>query len=235
MNAMPTFTLKVPSTEKTVRYRPFLVKDEKALMIAQQSEDTVTMVETLKEVIKSCVLDEIDVDSLAIFDIEYIFTQIRGKSVGEVIELLFSCDEDHGAANDKAKSKVVLDLSQINVVRVPEHTNKIELFGDVGVVMKYPTITTTKKLEGDETDIDVIFEVIAESIDFIYQGENIYYAKEQSPQELLQFLNNLTSEQFIKIQKFFDTMPKVSTNIEYTCPVCGKHHKKVLEGLHSFF
>ena len=236
MNNMPTFYLTIPSSGKKVKYRPFLVKDEKALMIAQQSEDLVVMVETLKGVIKSCVLEDLDVESLATFDIEYMFTQIRGKSVGETVELLFSCDNDHGEQNDKARSKVTLNLADIEVKKSPEHTNKIELFGDVGVIMKYPTISATKKLEaGGADNIDNVFEVVAESIDYIYQGEDVYYAKEQKKEELLQFLNNLTTEQFIKIQKFFETMPKLSTSVEYTCPICGKEHKKTLEGLQSFF
>lgn len=236
MNNMPTFYLTIPSSGKKVKYRPFLVKDEKALMIAQQSEDLVVMVETLKGVIKSCVLEDLDVETLATFDIEYMFTQIRGKSVGETVELLFSCDNDHGEQNDKARSKVTLNLSDIEVKKSPEHTNKIELFGDVGVIMKYPTISATKKLEaGGADNIDNVFEVVAESIDYIYQGEDVYYAKEQKKEELLQFLNNLTTEQFIKIQKFFETMPKLSTSVEYKCPICGKEHKKTLEGLQSFF
>jgi hypothetical protein len=236
MNTMPTFTLTVPSTGKNVKYRPFLVKDEKALMIAQQSEDIMVMVDTLKAVIKSCTLDDINVDSLATFDIEYMFTQIRSKSVGETIELLFSCDVDHGELNEKSKTKIVIDLAGLSVSKVEGHTNRIELFGDVGVVMKYPTINTSKQLEGDKSDdLENIFSIVAESIDYIYQGEEVYYAKEQKKEELLQFLNNLTTEQFLKVQKFFETMPKLSTVVEYTCPTCGKEHKKTLEGLQSFF
>jgi hypothetical protein len=236
MNNMPMFTLIVPSTNKPAKYRPFLVKDEKALMIAQQSEDIGVMVDTLKEVVKSCLVDSIDVDSLATFDLEYIFTQIRGKSVGEKIELLFACDTDHGEQNEKAVTKITIDISNLEVKKDPSHTNKINLFQDVGVVMKYPTLEVAKKLEGNDLgDIDGIFDVISESIDFIYQGEDIYYAKDQSREELLQFLNNLTSDQFIRIQKFFETMPKLSKEVEYTCPICGKEHKKLLEGLQSFF
>jgi hypothetical protein len=235
MMNMPTFTLTIPSTGKNVRYRPFLVKDEKALMIAQQSEDLNVMIETLKVVISSCVMDKIDVDLLATFDIEYMFTQIRAKSVGETIELLFSCDTDHGEQNEKAKTKISLDLSALEVQKNPEHTNKIELFGDVGIVMKYPGINLTKMMGEGSENLDVVFGIVADSIEYIYQGEEIFYAKEQKKEELLQFLNNLTTEQFLKVQKFFETMPKLSTTVEYTCPICNKHHKKTLEGLQSFF
>lgn len=235
MNA-PTYTMVVPSSGLTVKFRPFLVKEEKSLLIAQQSEDVKVMVETLKNIIRSCVLDKIDADKLATFDLEYMFTQIRAKSVGEIVELIFPCDEDHGEQNDKARTKVSIDLTSLVVEKKPEHTSKIELFGDVGVVMKYPTIDIMKRLEGlDTDDFDKIFSVIAESIDYIYQGEEIFYAKEQKHEELVQFLNNLTSEQFIKVQNFFATMPRIKKEIEYTCPICSKHHKKVLEGLQSFF
>jgi hypothetical protein len=230
----PTYNMVIPSSEVSVKFRPFLVKEEKALLIAQQSEDLMIMVDTLKSVVKTCVIDTIDVNKLATFDLEYMFTQIRAKSVGEVIELIFPCDDDHGEDNEKARVKVSIDLTTLEVEKDKSHTNKIELFGDVGVVMKYPTIDVMKRLE-DTDSIDKIFDVVALSIDYIYQGEEIFYAKEQKHEEMLQFLNNLTSEQFVKIQNFFDTMPRIKKQIEYTCPVCQKQHRKMLEGMQSFF
>jgi hypothetical protein len=194
------------------------------------------MVDTLKNVIVSCVIDKIDPDALATFDLEYMFTQIRAKSVGETIDLLFPCDEDHGEQNEKARVKIIIDLSSLKVEAEAGHSTKIDLFGDVGVVMRYPTIDAMKKLESvDGDDIDGIFEVIADSIDYIYQGEELFYGKEQPRGELIQFLNHLSSEQFIKVQNFFTTMPKIKKEVEYNCPICGKHHKKTLEGLQSFF
>jgi hypothetical protein len=232
----PTYTMNVPSTGQSVRYRPFLVKEEKALLIAQQSEEMITMVQTLKGVVKSCILDEIDIEKLATFDLEYMFVQIRGKSVGETVDLVFPCDEDHGEQNAKATSKVTIDLNTLVVEKEEGHTNKIELFNNVGVVMKYPTIDVLKKLEGIQTDdLDKVFDIVALSIDFIYDGDEIYHAKEQTHAELLQFVNNLNSQQFLKIQNFFVTMPKIKKEIQYDCPVCGKHHVKMLEGLQSFF
>ena len=236
MMSTPTYNMVVPSTGATVKYRPFLVKEEKALLLAQQSEDPHVMIDTLKNVIKSCVQDPIDTNKLATFDLEYMFLQIRGKSVGETIDLVFACDVDHGEENEKAKCPVRIDISEIKVEKTPEHTNKIELFGDVGVVMKYPTVEILNKLEGmREDDYEKIFEIMALSIDYIFDGEQVYHAKEQSKDELSQFVNNLTSEQFMKLQKFFETMPKLRKDIEYTCPICGKQHHKVLEGIQSFF
>ena len=236
MMSAPTYTMVVPSSGVSVKFRPFLVKEEKALLIAQQSEDIGVMIQTLKGIINTCVLETLDIDKLATFDLEYMFTQIRAKSVGEIIELIFPCDIDHGEDNEKARVKVSIDLTTLIVEKDPNHNNKINLFGDVGVVMKYPTMDVMKRLENlDTNDLDKVFSVVADSIDYIYQGEEIFYGKEQKHEELLQFLNNLTSEQFVKIQQFFATMPRIKKEIEYTCPVCQKHHRKMLEGMQSFF
>ena len=236
MMSTPTYNMVVPSTNESIKYRPFLIKEEKALLIAQQSEDLSVMVDSLKGVIGSCVLDKIDINKLATFDLEYMFTQIRAKSVGEIIEILVPCDVDHGEENDKAKVKISIDLTQLVVEKDLDHNKKIELFGDVGVVMKYPTVEMSKKLETADTEnIDNIFKIIANSIDYIYQGDEIFHGHEQTEKELLAFVENLTSEQFLKVQKFFTTMPKIKKDIEYTCPICSKEHKKTLEGLQSFF
>jgi hypothetical protein len=236
MMSAPTYTMVVPSSGVSVKFRPFLVKEEKALLIAQQSEDIGVMIQTLKGIINTCVLDTLDIDKLATFDLEYMFTQIRAKSVGEIIELIFPCDIDHGEDNEKARVKVSIDLTTLIVEKDPNHNNKINLFGDVGVVMKYPTMDVMKRLENlDTNDLDKVFSVVADSIDYIYQGEEIFYGKEQKHEELLQFLNNLTSEQFVKVQQFFATMPRIKKEIEYTGPVCQKQHRKMLEGMQSFF
>lgn len=232
ISATPTYNLTVPSTGKNVKYRPFLVKEEKALLIAQQSEDPVVMIDTIKSVIAACIA-EIDVQTLATFDIEYIFAQIRAKSVGEIIDLIFYCDT---CTDDKAKVQLSFDLTKLEVEKGEGHTNKIELFDDVGIVMKYPSIETLTELQGiDSSSVESIFSIIIDCIDYIYNSEEVYYAKEHSREELEQFLENMTSEQFGKVQKFFETMPKIRQEVDYNCPVCGKAHHTVLEGIQSFF
>jgi rubrerythrin len=150
-----------------------------------------------------------------------------------MVELLLKCDT---CTDEKAIAKVSLDLTQIEVQKDPDHTNKIELFADVGVIMKYPTIEILKKLEAlTSNNLDEVFNVVVECIDSIYDTEQVYAAKDTSKAELLEFLNNLSSEQFQKIQRFFETMPKLKKEVSYDCPVCNKHHDKVLEGLQSFF
>lgn len=233
----PVHTLVVPSSKETLKYRPFLVKEQKALLLAQQSEDPVVMIDTLKDMIRSCAKTPINVDKLAVFDLEYIFSQIRAKSAGEFVDLFFFCDEDHGEDNEKAKALVRIDLTQLQVEFSPGHESKIHLFDNVGVVMKYPTIEVVKKIEqiGNEREADMVFDIICECMDYIYDGDEIYYSKEQSREELKDFIENLTQDQFQKIEKFFETMPKLKHNVSYKCPVCGKHHEKTLEGLNNFF
>lgn len=233
MSNTPTYTLTIPSIKKEVKYRPFLVREEKALMIAQQSEDPMVMVNTLKDVIKSCVVGEFNAEELATFDLEYIFTQLRAKSVGETVDLIFPCDV---CEDEKARVQISFDITKLQVETLPDHDSKVHLFGDVGVVMKYPTMQVLKKLQNlDTNNLDDLFKIVAECIDYIYQGNELFYGKEQSQEELLEFINNLSSEQFAKIQKFFETMPRLKQEVNYNCPVCGKSHHKVLEGLQSFF
>lgn len=229
----PIYEVTIPSTDEVIKYRPFLVKEEKALLIAQQSEDLQVMVNTLKQVIRSCTMDAIDADSLSVFDIEYLFSQIRAKSVGEVISLVFKCDT---CTDEKAKVKVDIDLTKLQVTKPEGHTKKIPLFGDVGILMKYPSIEVLSKFQGAASDdVEVIFKIICSSIELIYSGEEIYYTKDQKPEEVEDFVNNLTQEQFMLLQNFFETMPKLVHTVEYECPLCSKHHSKNLEGLDAFF
>ena len=229
----PTYEMTIPSTKQVVKYRPFLVKEEKALMIAQQSEDPATMVNTLRGVIDACTFGKVDVSKLAMFDIEYIFVQLRAKSVGEISELIFSCKQ---CGDPKAKMKIGIDLTQLEVKFDPEHRTDIQLFDNVGVKMKYPSIATVNKLKhASNEDVDSIFGIIIDCIDSIYDDENIYSAAEQSKEELTEFINNLTQDQFAKLQKFFETMPKLEKTIEFDCPVCKFHHVQTIQGLEGFF
>lgn len=231
----PTYTLEIPSSKEKLKFRPFLVKEQKALLLAQQSEDLHVMVDTLKSVIKSCAQSKLDIDKLAVFDLEYIFSQIRAKSVGENVELFFYCDT---CDDEKAKVKINIDITKLKVEHFEGHTDKIPLFDDVGIVMKYPNINVInniEKLGNLDSEIDLVFDIITECIDYIYDTNEVYHAAEQSKQELAEFINNLTAEQFSKIENFFETMPKLRQKVDYRCPVCHKEHHKVLEGLNNFF
>ncbi len=238
-NQSPVYPLAIPSTSQEVKFRPFVVKDEKALMLAMQSENEVTMVNTLRDLIRNCVEEEIDVDRLATFDLEYIFAQMRGKSVGEMVELVGKCDNEEAGCvdNPKAQVKLSIDITQIPVHFPEGHNKKINLWGDVGVVMKYPTVETIIKYQGlsEDSDPEKVFDIITESMEVIYEGDELHYIKDQTIEEVNDFINNLTSDQFAKVREFFETIPSMKKEIEYTCPNCGRVHKKTLEGLQSFF
>ena len=233
----PSYELEIPSINKKIKYRPFLVKEEKILIIAMESEDPRQITDAVKTVISNCILTRgIKVDELSTFDIEYLFLNIRGKSVGETVDLIFACDLDHGEQNEKAKATVTVDLSTITVEKSPEHTNKIELFGNVGVVMKYPTVDVIKKLEGfDANDLDTVFDIMALSIDYIYDGEQFYYGHEAQPNEMLEFVEGMNQEQFAKVENFFNNLPKLKETLDITCSKCGFYHKIDVEGLENFF
>jgi len=238
-NTSATYPLQIPSTGQEVKFRPFVVKDEKALMLAMQSEDEMTMVNTLRELITNCVQEEINVQRLATFDLEYAFAQMRGKSVGEMVEIIGKCDNEEAGCvdNPKATLKMQVDITQIPVTFPEGHNKKVHLWGDVGVVMKYPTLETIIKYQGlnQDSDPNKVFEIIMDSMEVIYEGDQLHYIHEQTPQEVDEFINNLSSEQFNKIKDFFETMPKMTKEIQWTCPNCGREHKRTLEGLQSFF
>jgi len=232
-NNTPIYNLTIPSSGKSVKFRPFLVREEKALLLAQQSEDSAVMLNTLQDIVNDCINDKIDASTLAIFDLEYIFTQIRAKSVGEEVELMFKCGH---CDDEKAKVKIKFDLTQIQVEKDPEHTNKIALFENVGIVLKYPSISVIKKLDNIQMgNYDDIFSIVIECIDYIYDDSQIYYAKETPREELETFLNDLESAQFAKIQTFFETMPKIKQDIDFVCPICNEQNHTTLSGLSAFF
>lgn len=229
----PIYSTIIPSTDQQIKFKPFLVKQEKALLLAQQSENPNVMLDTLKDVLKDCIVTKINIESLAMFDVEYLLLQIRAKSVGEMVDLIFSCDV---CTDTKAKIKYSFDISKIEVIKNPNHNKKISLFDSVGVMMKYPGLDSIKKIESlDLDDIDNVFEVIVNSIDYIYDDNEIYHSKEQSKQDLIEFINNLTQIQFQKLREFFETMPKLRQDVIFKCPICKLEHNKYLEGLDTLF
>lgn len=225
------YTLTVPSTQIKITFRPFVVKEQKALMIAQQSDDTTVMIDTLKAVIASCVTSpKFDVDTLATFDLEYIFLQIRAKSVGEIVELLFTCDEC------ELQTKISFDLTKLQVEFPEGHNKIIKLTETIGVSLKYPDIDLLKIIETlDINDIDAIFDIIIMCIEFIYDENQVHQARDQTKVELEEFLNSLNTEQFKNVQQFFETMPRLQQKVVFDCPKCKHHHDKILNGISSFF
>ena len=232
--ATPTYELELPSTEQTVKYRPFLVKEEKVLVIALESEDNKQITNAIKAVLKSCILSKgIKVESLPTFDIEYLFLNIRGKSVGEDLDVNIICPDDN-----KTQVPVTISLDEIQVQKDDNHTNKIKLDDSIMMEMKYPSLDQFIKNNFDFNDknaMDQSFDLIATCIDKIYTEEEVWAAADCTKKEMKDFLEQMNSSQFKEIEKFFETMPKLSHTVKVTNPKTKVESDIVLEGLASFF
>ena len=230
----PTYGLEIPSLKKEIKYRPFLVKEEKILIIAMESEDNKQIANAVKTVISNCILTKgIKVEELATFDIEYLFLNIRGKSVGEEIEVNLICPDD-GETN----VPVNIDIDSIKVQKNDEHTKQIKVDSNVMMEMKYPSLDQFIKTNFDfnsNNAMDQSFDLIASCIDKIYTEDEVWSSADVTKKEISDFLESMNSSQFKDIEKFFETMPKLSHTIKVTNPVTQVESEVVLEGLASFF
>ena len=224
------FELMIPSTDKKVKYRPFLVKEEKILLQAQQSGKATEMADALVEVIENCTFADVKVDNLPSFDIEYIFLKIRSKSVGEKVTLNVTCPDDN-----ETKVKHTVDLSKIEVEVEEDHTNTIELTDSVKVIMSYPTIKTFSGASVNELDAEQIVKLTTRCIHQIVDGVETYEAADLSEAELVEFVENLTVSQLEDVTKFFDAIPRLQKEVVSECKLCGKDIKKKVVGLQNFF
>ena len=232
--ATPTYELELPSSGETIRYRPFLVKEEKVLVIALESEDTKQITTAIKAVLKSCVLTKgIKVETLPTFDIEFLFLNIRGKSVGEELEVNIICPDD-----GETQVPVTINLDDIQVQKSDKHDNQIKLDDNIMMELKYPSLDQFIKnnFEFDEKNaMQQSFDLIASCIDKIYTEEEVWATADCTKKEMGEFLESMNSTQFKGIEKFFETMPKLSHTIKVTNPNTKKKSEVVLEGLASFF
>ena len=230
----PTYELDLPSSEETIKYRPFLVKEEKLLVIALESEDTKQITTAIKSVIKSCVLTKgIKVEQLPTFDIEFLFLNIRGKSVGEELEVNIICPDD-----GETQVPVTINLDDIQVQKSEDHNNQIKLDDNLMMEMRYPSLEQFIKSNfdfSDDNQMDQSFKLIGSCIDKIYTEEEVWAAADCTKKEVNDFLDSMNSSQFKDIEKFFDTMPKLSHTIKVTNPVTEVESEVVIEGLASFF
>ena len=232
--ATPTYELELPSTGATIKYRPFLVKEEKVLVIALESEDNKQITNAIKAVLKSCILSKgIKVEDLPTFDIEYLFLNIRGKSVGEDLEVNIICPDDN-----KTQVPVTIALDEIEVQKDDNHTNKIKVDESIMMEMKYPSLDQFIKNNFDFNDknmMDQSFDLISTCIDKIYTEDEVWAAADCTKKEMKDFLEQMNSNQFKEIEKFFETMPKLSHRVSVTNPETKVKSEVVLEGLASFF
>ena len=228
----PTYELELPSTGKTVKYRPFLVKEEKVLLLALEAADEKQITSAVKDLIKNCVISRIKVDQLPLFDLEYLFLRIRGASIGETITLTVTCLDDN-----ETKAEAIINIDDIEVFKPEGHSTKIELTDEMGLVMKYPSMQRFIELDFLQKDLDTeeVFELIAESIDQIYDGEEVFDSTTTTKKEFRTFVDGLTSKQFEAIQEFYQTSPKLRHQFTVKNPNTGKDSEYTLEGLQSFF
>ena len=228
----PTYELEIPSTDEKIKYRPFLVKEEKILMMAMESKKNADIVQAVKDIVKECTFSKIDISRIPMFDVEYIFLQIRSKSVGEVSKLKLLCPDD-----GKTYADCEVDLNEVKVQVDEEHTNKIELDNGVGIIMKYPTIDSFRESGIQNINAANMLEVIGTCILQIYEedGKKIFDPKDQTKKELTEFIEQLNTKQFKFVQKFFDTMPKLKHTIKVVNPKTKKESEISLVGLNDFF
>jgi len=232
--ATPTYELELPSTGQSIDYRPFLVKEEKLLVLALETEDTKQITTAIKNVLKNCVLTKgIRVDQLPTFDIEFLFLNIRGKSVGEEIEVNIVCPDD-----EETQVPVTINLDDIGIQKNDTHSNQIKLDKDLMMELKYPSLEQFIKNNFDFDDanaMDQSFDLIAACIDKIYTADEVWAVADCTKKEVKEFLEQMNSSQFKEIEKFFETMPKLSHTVKVTNPKTKVKSDVVLEGLASFF
>ena len=227
---LPTYDLVIPSTKKKIKFRPFLVKEEKVLLMALETENEKSIRDAVFGLLKACISTRIKLEDLATFDLEYIFLNIRAVSVGEVVPMNITCQDDN-----ETQVQYNLNLTEAEVIFPEGHSNKIMLTDDLGVIMKYPTFDGFVEGQfGQSKDMDVI-KVIAESIDQIFQGEEVYDESTTTKKEFVQFVENLTKEQLEKVQAFFESAPRLEHTFKVTNPNTGVESDYTLRGLQSFF
>ena len=236
---VPVYSVKLISTGQDVRIRPFLVKEQKLFLMAAESDDSKETINTIKQVLKNCVLDDIDIDSLPTFDLEYLFMNLRARSVEEVVNLKYKCNNT--VKNDKGEDTVCngsfdydVNLLEIEPTRHAEHESKFMLNDRIGISLRYPTFEMVQKYEQMEEN-EIMVNILIDCIDFLYDDDQIYHAKDSSRKELEEFVDSMQQKDLEKIKVFFDTMPELKKDIHFKCPKCGYEEDIVVRGMQNFF
>lgn len=229
---VPTYELILPSTGKPVKYRPFLVKEEKILLLALESEDEKEVINAVKNTLRACVLSRVKVDQLPSFDLEYLFLKIRAAAVGEVIQMTVTCTDD-GETTVKAS----INIDDVQVHKEEGHTNKIMLTDTMGILLSYPSMDRfiESQFLNKDVDTDEVFNFIADHIEQIFDGDDVYDSTTTTKKEFREFVEGLTSKQFEEIQKFYETMPRLTHTFKVVNPNTGNECEYTIEGLQSFF
>ena len=243
---LPIFELKLVSLPNPIKFRPFLVKEEKLLLMALQSNEEDTMYKTIKQIINNCLVDDIDIDKLPIFDIEYLFLNLRSRSIGEKIETFFICRNVTGTEKNEEGAEIDVECKHmmpvsVNVLDIKppiaDLSPRIYITDKIGIVLKFPTLRSFKPITDmtNSTETEKTFDMIYECADYVFDENGMYYANESPKEEFVQFLESLTQEQFDRILAFFENLPKISYDTKHTCERCGFNHNLHMEGLTDFF
>ncbi len=233
---VPTYEIELPISKKKIKYRPFLVKEQKNLLMALESNESSTIQQNVRDILNNCTLTEgINIDKLPIIDVEYYFINLRSKSVGEIVETRYRCNNE---VEEKVCGNIMeasVNLQNIQPYREEEVSPEIQLTDKIMIKMKYPEFGIIKDSLNMEDITEVTFNLISESIEHIYDGDQFYYAHEAEPGEMLEFVEGLNQAQFEKVEHFFNNLPKLKETVEMTCSKCGFHHTIDVEGLENFF
>ena len=233
---VPTYEIELPLSKKKIKYRPFLVKEQRNLLMAIESNETTTIHQNVKDILYNCTLTEgVEIDKLPIIDVEFYFINLRAKSVGEVIETKYKCNNevDGKVCNNLMEKEI--NLLDLTVEKNESILDEIKLTDTITIKLKYPEFNIVQDSLNYENITETTFNMIASSIEYIYDGEQFYYANEAQPGEMLQFVEGMNQVQFSKVEEFFNNLPKLKETIEMDCTKCGFHHKIEVEGLESFF
>jgi len=225
----PTYELELPSTKEKITYRPFLVKEEKILLIAMEEEKEENMIRAVKQIVNNCTFETLNVNTLPMFDLEFLFLRVRAKSVGEIATVNILSPDDK-----KTYVKVDVNLEEVNVKFDKKHKKRIILTDEISIEMSYPNLSLIENT-GDLSSSEQIFGMIGTCVERIYEGETIYEKSDFTQKELDEFLESLNTKQFEEVQNFFNTMPKLMHTVEFTNPKTKKKQKVTLEGMQSFF
>jgi hypothetical protein len=233
---VPTYELTLPLSNKKVKYRPFTVKEQRNLLMAMEANDSETIQQSIGDILNNCNLTEgIEIDKLPIIDVEYYFINLRAKSVGEVVDARYRCNNEVDGKNCNNIMETQVDLTKINVERPNDISNEIQLTDKFVIKLKYPEFSSVKSAIKFEDVNTLTFNVIAQSVEYIYDGEQFYYANEVPQKEMVEFIENLSQDQFAKIEVFFENLPKIRQKIDLKCKKCGFEHHLNVEGLENFF
>lgn len=235
---IPIYETTLISTGKLIRFRPFLVKEQKLFLMASQSNDNNEVINSIKQVLSNCIMDDINIELIPAFDLEHLFIQLRARSVSEIVQLRYTCNNIVKNEQEEDKIcggivKIDVNLLEIKPTINPNHSNNIKITENLGIVMNYPNFNILNKLNNkDELEM---LDIIVDCIDYMYDKDQLYYSKDTDRKEMVTFIEDMQQSDLVKIQNFFETMPKITKDLDFHCPKCNYTETMHIEGIQNFF